>query len=47
MTNGTLINEENASKLAKQFFSIDISLDGVDEENCAKIRGKHVFGKVI
>lgn len=47
MTNGTLINEENASKLAEQFFSIDISLDGVDEESCAKIRGKHVFGKVI
>lgn len=47
MTNGTLISEENAPKLAEQFFSIDISLDGVDEESCAKIRGKHVFGKVI
>lgn len=47
MTNGTLINEEIASKLAEQFYSIDISLDGVDEESCAKIRGENVFGKVI
>lgn len=47
MTNGTLISEENASKLVEQFFSFDISLDGADEKSCAKIRGKHVFEKVI
>lgn len=47
MTNGTLINEENASRLAEQFFSIDISLDGANEESCAKIRGSHVFEKVV
>lgn len=47
MTNGTLIDEKNAENLAKQFFSIDISLDGVDEESCAKLRGNYVFGKVV
>lgn len=47
MTNGTLISEKNASRLAEQFFSIDISLDGVDERSCAKIRGSHVFEKVV
>ena len=35
MTNGTLINEKNASRLADQFFSFDISLDGADEESSA------------
>ncbi len=47
MTNGTLINEKNASRLADQFFSFDISLDGADEESCAKVRGSHVFEKVV
>lgn len=47
MTNGTLINEENAHKIVENFFTIDISLDGVDEKSCARIRGENVFEKVI
>lgn len=47
MTNGTLINENNASTIAKLVKSVDISLDGVDENTCSIIRGKGVFEKVI
>ena len=47
MTNATLINEENVDKLAQTFYSFDLSLDGVNEETCSKIRGKNVFGRVM
>lgn len=47
MTNGTLIDEEMAIFIAKTFATVDISLDGYDEESCASIRGKGVFDKVI
>jgi radical SAM protein with 4Fe4S-binding SPASM domain len=47
MTNGTLINEKNASVLVSNLDTIDISLDGIDEQTCSKIRGKGVFEKVI
>lgn len=47
MTNGTLFTKENTSQMVKLVDSIDISMDGVDEITCAKIRGKGVFSKVI
>lgn len=46
-TNATLITEENVSRLCELTDQIDISIDGVDEESCSKIRGKGVFGKVL
>lgn len=47
MTNGTLITNEMAQLFAEHNISVNISLDGVDEETCSLIRGKGVFGKVI
>lgn len=47
MTNGTLITENNAKIIAESFNSIAISIDGYDEESCAKIRGNGVFQRVI
>lgn len=47
MTNGTYISEENVEWLVKNFYSFDISLDGVDEQTCSIIRGKNVYNKVI
>lgn len=47
MTNGTLINEENVREIIQKVSSIDISIDGVDEITCSKIRGRGVFEKVI
>lgn len=47
MTNSTLIDRNNADSLVKYLDAIDISLDGIDEESCSKIRGKNVFNKVI
>ena len=45
-TNGTLISENNMH-LLKLFNKIDISIDGVNEESCSKVRGIGVFDKVI
>ncbi len=47
MTNATLINETNIKELVKYAYSLDISIDGIDEETCSSIRGKGVFNKVI
>lgn len=47
MTNGTLINANNVKYLTSTFDSIDISIDGYDEDSCALIRGKNTFSKVI
>lgn len=47
MTNGTLINHNNAKLIAKYISAVDISLDGVDEASCSAIRGKGVFERVI
>ncbi len=47
MTNGTLVTPENASIISHYTYSVDISVDGIDEESCAKIRGKNVFSKVL
>ena len=46
-TNGTLIHEGNISDIIQYIDRIDISVDGVDEESCRKIRGRGVFGKVL
>lgn len=47
MTNGLLIHQENVDRLIGIFDDFNISLDGVDEETCSKIRGKGVFGRVM
>lgn len=47
MTNGVLINEENVDTLISKVSSIDISIDGINEETCSKVRGKGIFQKVI
>ncbi|MFR8871385.1 radical SAM/SPASM domain-containing protein [Paraclostridium sordellii] len=46
-TNGTLINDNNIDFIVDNFNRIEISIDGVDEETCSKVRGKGVFGKII
>lgn len=46
-TNGVLITENNVDSIIRCVDCIDISVDGIDEESCAKIRGKGVFEKVI
>lgn len=45
-TNALLINERNVESLVKHCEHFEISIDGVDEESCAIIRGKGVFEKV-
>lgn len=47
MSNGLLITKENIAEIINSFDAITISLDGYDEETCAAIRGKGVFGKVL
>lgn len=46
-TNAILINETNVQRICNLVDGFDISIDGVDEETCSKIRGKGVFEKVI
>lgn len=46
-TNGTLIKDNNIKFLKNNFNSIEISIDGFDEESCSLIRGKGVFTTVI
>lgn len=46
-TNGTLIDDNNIDFIVDNFHRIEISIDGVDEETCSKVRGKGVFGKII
>ncbi|WP_195948292.1 radical SAM/SPASM domain-containing protein [Paraclostridium bifermentans] len=46
-TNATLINNENVEILTSCSNQLEISLDGVDEETCSKVRGKGVFKKVL
>jgi len=47
MTNATLIDAELARFIVNNFYSVDVSLDGADEESCAILRGKGVFEKCI
>lgn len=46
-TNATLINETNIDFILDNFYQIDISIDGYDNDSCEKIRGKGVFNKVV
>lgn len=46
-TNATLINSNNAKYISNNFYAVEISLDGYDEESCSEIRGKGVFNKVL
>ncbi len=47
MTNGSLINGENVDKLTEYFDTFSISLDGVDEESCSKIRAFEITCKAF
>ena len=47
MTNALLLNENNVEEIVKNVDSVDISLDGYDEESYSKIRGKNVFNRVL
>lgn len=47
MTNGTFITKDNVASISKMIDSVDISVDGVDEDTCSAIRGPNVFKKVI
>lgn len=47
MTNATLINNENSKWINKIFNKYEISIDGIDEESCSKVRGSGVFTKVM
>lgn len=46
-TNGTLLNDTACKKIKKYEMSVDISLDGVNEETCTPIRGAGTFTKAI
>lgn len=46
-TNATLITEENVGMLIKLVDKFDISVDGIDEESCSKVRGRGVYDKVM
>jgi radical SAM protein with 4Fe4S-binding SPASM domain len=46
-TNGTLINDNNINLIVNNFSRVEISIDGVDEETCSKVRGKGIFKKII
>lgn len=47
MTNATLIDEDMAAFICKNFDSVDVSIDGCDEESCSKIRGEGTFKRCI
>ncbi len=47
MTNGTLVTKEKSEFISEYFDSVEISLDGVDEETCSKVRGKGVYNHVV
>lgn len=47
MTNGTLINVDNAKRLVNIFDNFSFSLDGISEETCAPVRGKGVFERAM
>lgn len=36
-----------AKFISDNFYAVEISLDGYDEETCSEIRGKDVFNKVM
>ena len=47
MTNAVLIDEKMAQFISRNFNFVSVSLDGVDEETCAHVRGQGVFAKTI
>jgi radical SAM protein with 4Fe4S-binding SPASM domain len=47
ITNGTLVNESNASAIAENFKTISISLDSLNKETHEKVRGKGTFQKIV
>lgn len=47
MTNGLLIKKENVMNIVPYVHNIDLSIDGVNEETCKKIRGTGVFAGVL
>lgn len=47
MTNALLFNESNVKEIIENVDSVDVSLDGYDEESCSNIRGKNVFFHVL
>lgn len=47
MTNATLIHDDMAEFISKNFVSVSVSLDGVDEATVSIIRGNGVFDRTI
>lgn len=47
MTNAVLIDEDMAAFIAENYDAVDVSIDGVDEQSCALLRGEGVFEKTI
>ena len=47
MTNGVLIDDDMAKFISENYTSVDVSLDGYNEETCSTIRGKGTFEKVM
>lgn len=47
MTNATLIDESMADFIAQNFDSVDVSIDGFDEDSCKLLRGEGTFEKCI
>lgn len=46
-TNAILVNEKNVDFLVEHVNHFEISIDGINEDQCSKIRGEGVFSKVI
>lgn len=46
-TNATLITDDNVKILTDLVDKFDVSIDGIDEETCSKVRGKGVFERVV
>ena len=46
-TNATFITKSNVGQLVELVNQFDISVDGVDEESCAVVRGKGVFKRIM
>lgn len=47
MTNAVLIDMDMARFINEHFVSVDVSIDGIDENTCSVIRGPGVFDKII
>lgn len=47
MTNAILIDDNMAQFIYENYDYVDVSIDGVDENTCSKIRGEGVFDKTL